>query len=100
MFERYLQDRSDESKAAYKRKDREVKQKVKELKRRADERWGERLTENFRENKKKLDYDRKVWEALEIKKANCVCGPGRGMNEDWGSHVKTDAWKTVFNTMD
>ena len=49
-------------------------------------------------NKKKLDYDLKVWEALEIKKANC--GPGRGMNEDWGSYVKTDAWNAVFNTMD
>ena len=49
-------------------------------------------------NKRKLDYDLKVWEALEIKKANC--GPGRGMNEDWGSYVKTDAWNPVFNTMD
>ena len=33
-------------------------------------------------NKKKLNYDLKVWEALEIKKNNC--GPGRGLNEDWG----------------
>ena len=49
-------------------------------------------------NKKKLDYDLKVGEALEIKKANC--GPGKGMNEDWGSYVKTDAWNPVFNTMD
>ena len=49
-------------------------------------------------NKKKLDYDQRVWEALEIKKENC--GPGKGMNEDWGSYVKTDAWNPVFNTMD
>ena len=49
-------------------------------------------------NKKKLDYDLKVGEALEIKKQNC--GPGRGMNEDWGSYVKTDSWNPVFNTMD
>ena len=49
-------------------------------------------------NKRKLDYDLKVGEALEIKKANC--GPGKGMNEDWGSHVKTDAWNPIFNTMD
>ena len=49
-------------------------------------------------NKRKLDYDLKIWEALEIRKANC--GPGKGMNEDWGSYVKTDAWNTVFNTMD
>ena len=40
----------------------------------------------------------KVWEDREIKKANC--GPGRGMNEDWGSYVKADAWNPVFNTMD
>ena len=49
-------------------------------------------------NKKKLDYNLKVREALEIKKENC--GPGRGMNEDWGSYVKTDSWNPVFNTMD
>ena len=44
-------------------------------------------------NKKKLDYDLKVGEALEIRKANC--GPGKGMNEDWGSYVKTDAWNPM-----
>ena len=31
-------------------------------------------------NKKKLNYNLKVAEALEIKKANC--GPGRGLNEN------------------
>ena len=49
-------------------------------------------------NKKKLNYDLKVREAFEIKKANC--GPGKGLNEDWGAYVKTDAWNPVFNTMD
>ena len=49
-------------------------------------------------NKKKLNYDLKVWEAIEIKKHNC--GPGRGLNEDWGAYVKTDAWNPVFSTMD
>ena len=49
-------------------------------------------------DKKKLDHDQKVWEALEIKKENS--GPGKGMNEDWESYVKTDAWNPVFNTMD
>ena len=49
-------------------------------------------------NKKKLNYDLKVWEAMEIKKANC--GPGRGLNEDWGACIKTDALNPVFNTMD
>ena len=38
-------------------------------------------------NKKKLDYDQKVCEALEIKKENC--GPRKGINEDRGSYVKT-----------
>ena len=49
-------------------------------------------------NKKKLNYDLKVREAFEIKKANC--GPGKGLNEDWGAYIKTDAWNPVFNTMD
>ena len=49
-------------------------------------------------NKKKLNYDLKVWEAFKIKKHNC--GPGRGLNEDWGAYVKTDAWNPVFSTMD
>ena len=49
-------------------------------------------------NKRKLNYDLKVAEALEIKKHNC--GPGKGLNEDWGAYVKTDAWNPVFNTMD
>ena len=49
-------------------------------------------------NKKKLNYDLKVGEAFEIKKANC--GPGKGLNEDWGAYVKTDAWNPVFNMID
>ena len=59
---------------------------------------GKKETGVFCKNKKKLNYDLKVWEAMEIKKANC--GPGRGLNEDWGAYVKTDAWNPVFNTMD
>ena len=49
-------------------------------------------------NKRKLDYNLKVVEALEIKKENC--GQGKGINKDWGPYVKTDAWNPVFNTMD
>ena len=49
-------------------------------------------------NKKKLNYDLKVAEALEIRKANC--GPGKGLNKNWGAYVKTDAWNQVFNAMD
>ena len=46
-------------------------------------------------NKNKLKYDLRIKEALYIKKYNC--GPGYGMNEDWGAYVKTTAWTPVFN---
>ena len=46
-------------------------------------------------NKKKLNYDLKVWEALEIKKNNC--GPGRGLNEDGGPTSKQTRG-TLFST--
>ena len=35
--------------------------------------------------------------ALEIKRRNS--GPGQGLNEDYGSDVKTNAWNPVFNQM-
>ena len=40
-------------------------------------------------NKRKLNFDLKVREALEIKRRNC--GPGQGLNEDFGvyDYVKT-----------
>ena len=46
-------------------------------------------------NKKRLAYDLKVREALEIRRHNC--GPGRGLNEDFGAHVKTTQWNPVFH---
>ena len=49
-------------------------------------------------NKKKLTYDLKVREALEIKRQNC--GPGKGLNEDFGAYVKTSQWNPVFHQMD
>ena len=49
-------------------------------------------------NKKKLVFDLKVWEALEIQRHNS--GPGRGLNLDYGAYVKTDAWKPVFHHME
>ena len=52
LYERWLQERREELKQLYKLKSREVKRKVKELKRRAGDRWGQKLTENFRENKR------------------------------------------------
>ena len=48
-------------------------------------------------NKKRLTYDLKVREALEIKRQNC--GPGRGLNEDFGAYVKTTQWNPVFHSM-
>ena len=48
-------------------------------------------------SKKRLAYDLKVREALEIKRHNC--GPGSGLNEDLGAYVKTTQWNPVFNTM-
>ena len=48
-------------------------------------------------NKKKLTYELKVREALEIKRHNC--GPGHGLNEDYGAYVKTTQWNPVFHDM-
>ena len=42
-------------------------------------------------------FDLRVREALYIRRYNC--GPGRGMNEDYGSYVTTDQWQPVFNRM-
>ena len=49
-------------------------------------------------NKKKLAYDLKVREALEIRRRNS--GPGHGLNEDLGAYVKTAMWNPVFHQMD
>ena len=48
-------------------------------------------------NKKRLAYDLKVREALEIKRQNS--GPGQGLNEDYGAYVKTSQWNAVFHSM-
>ena len=48
-------------------------------------------------NKNKLTYDLKVREALEIRRHNC--GPGSGLNEDFGAYVKTHMWDPVFHKM-
>ena len=49
-------------------------------------------------NKKRLTYDLKVREALEIRRNNC--GPGAGLNEDYGAYVRTTQWNPVFHQMD
>ena len=48
-------------------------------------------------NKKSLAYSLKIREALEIKRQNC--GPGQGLNEDFGAYVKTAQWNPVFHGM-
>ena len=47
--------------------------------------------------KAKLKRDLRIREALEIQRH--YCGPGQGMNEDWGSYVKTTQWGPVFSGM-
>ena len=45
--------------------------------------------------KAKLKRDLRIREVLEIQRHNC--GPGQGMNEDWGSYVKTTQWGPVYS---
>ena len=49
-------------------------------------------------NKKRLAYDLRVREAMEIRRHDC--GPGKGLNEDMGAYVKTDLWDPVLRTLD
>ena len=56
------------------------------------------ITTKTNKNKRKLNFDLKVREALEIKRRNC--GPGQGLNEDFGAYVKTQMWNPVFHHMD
>ena len=48
-------------------------------------------------NKRKLAYDLKIREALEIRRHNC--GPNHGLNEDYGAYVRTTQWNPVFHQM-
>ena len=49
-------------------------------------------------NKRRLIYDLKIREALEIRHHSS--GPGKGLNEDTGAYVKTDIWDPVLNHLD
>jgi len=55
------------------------------------------ITTMSNKNKRRLTYDLKVREALEIRKRNC--GPGQGLNEDFGAYVKTSMWNPVLHRM-
>ena len=46
-------------------------------------------------HKRRLAYDIKIREALEIRQHGC--GPGKGLNEDMGSYIRTDIWDPVLN---
>ena len=48
-------------------------------------------------NKRRLGYDMRIREALEIRRHNN--GPGKGLNEDMGAYVKTDIWDIVLGSM-
>ena len=45
--------------------------------------------------KRRLAYDIKIREALAIRQHNS--GPGKGLNEDMGSYIRTDIWDPVLN---
>ena len=45
----------------------------------------------------RLKHHLRVEEALWIRREKC--GPGRGLNEDFGSYVRTDAWAPIFEEM-
>ena len=49
-------------------------------------------------NKRRLAYNLKVREAIEIRRHNA--GPGKGLNEDMGAYVKTDLWDPALSTLD
>ena len=44
--------------------------------------------------RRKLAYDTKIREAFEIRRHGC--GPGKGLNEDMGSYIRTDIWDPVL----
>ena len=48
-------------------------------------------------NQQQLKHHLRVEEALWIRRLQC--GPGKGLNEDFGSYVKTDVWTPVFGAM-
>ena len=45
-------------------------------------------------NKLALQYNLRLRESLHIAKENC--GPGYGLNEDWGGHLHTRVWHPLF----
>ena len=48
-------------------------------------------------NRTALYFDIRLRESLWIAKENS--GPGHGLNEDWGGHLRSRAWLPVFDKM-
>ena len=48
-------------------------------------------------NKRKLGYDLRIREAMEIRRHGS--GPGKGLNEDMGAYIKTDMWDPVLSSI-
>ena len=46
-------------------------------------------------NKRQLNYNIKIREAMEIRCHNS--GPGKGLNEDMGAYIRTNMWDPVLN---
>ena len=71
FFERYNQNKSVSNKEEYRMKKQEVKGRVREKKEMSDERVGQRVSENFRENKKLfwsgVNEERKSREQMEVR---------------------------------
>ena len=49
-------------------------------------------------NKRRLAYNLKIREAIEIR--HHKSGPGKGLNEDMGAYVKTDIWDPALATVE
>ena len=56
------------------------------------------LSQSSDKNPLRLKHHLRVEEALWIRRLDC--GPGKGLNEDNGSYVKTDEWDSVLTTLD
>jgi hypothetical protein len=55
------------------------------------------ITTMTNKNKKKLAFDLKVCEAVEIRKNQSW--PERGLNEDFGAYIRTNTWAPVLNRL-
>ena len=54
--------------------------------------------EREREREREMKPSEKKPNQGEIRRHNC--GPGHGLNEDYGAYVRTTMWNPVFHTRD